>query len=121
MLGRKIELWLDGSFVSEKHNPGDIDLVVVITIQDFNSLTPSELALLFKYTAGENTKKLCDCDSYLLVTCSDNHGNEKEKKLLMQNKRYWLAQFGTDRANVDKGMIKLVIDPKFFGSENTDE
>jgi hypothetical protein len=121
MLGRKMELWLDGSFVSEKHNPGDIDLVVVITIQDYKSMTQGELELLYKYTSGGDTKKICNCDSYLLLTCSDSHGNEEEKNLLKQDEMYWLNQFGTDRANVAKGMVKLVIDPKIYNLENNDE
>ncbi len=93
----EMEIWVDGSFVTEKENPGDIDLVVVCQNEAVNSLPDDKqegLIQLFRNNA--ETKLRYECDAYFIL--DDMH-----------DKSYWRGLFGFDRNEVPKGIPRLKI------------
>lgn len=93
------EQWIDGSFVSKKLKPNDIDVLTfvpdaVYTIKDVELY---ELKKQFKP----------QIDAYYLCTFPENHPKFAETK---SDYFYWLNQFTKDRQKNSKGFIKIIID-----------
>ncbi len=102
-----VEHWIDGSFVSTKENPNDIDMLFIIDKEALDNL-PHDAQNIFsqelfnKNVAIEKYK----CDVYLLVRVPEEDPNY----LKFVNKRnYWRGQFGFDRYDIPKGIIKINI------------
>ena len=95
--GIRGNLWVDGSFVTRKLEPDDVDVVLEISelpeitpeqgnrLKWFGSLQPADVA-------QKRANYCCDC----YVTLSIGHD-------------YWLRQFGRDRSANPKGIIVLHI------------
>ena len=99
--GIPYEFWIDGSYATTKVNPNDADIVVFLQASVANSIFPisdyfrqkfSDLDIYFAYaTSPENQSKLTPYDY--------------QKAVNMRN--YWRGQFGFDRADNPKGIIKI--------------
>ena len=91
------EIWIDGSFVTNKTNPNDIDIVAFLEYQDYVGIF--ERVDCLKKLGKENF-----CDIYISISPNDMiSGNWK----LINNRNYWRGQFGFDREDNPKGMIKM--------------
>ena len=108
------DMWIDGSFVTQKSNPQDIDFVSFIdhTIYDEKEqLLDNQFR---KYGAKNFYGQLID--AYICVVHPSNH----EKAIITQSdERYWLNQFSYTKPNrqnkkYSKGFIKM----KFNGISN---
>lgn len=87
-------LWIDGSFITEKETPGDIDLVCLCHANDFDKLTADkqkEMAELLN-TAKHNFS----CDAYF---------TPHEDPVFPH---YWLGFFTFDRNRNPKGLIEII-------------
>ena len=92
-----MEIWIDGSFATQKEHPGDIDLVVVCEEDEVNNL-PAEKQLILKELFGNQkaTKLRYECDAYFVF----NDVNEKS---------YWRGLFGFDRNENPKGIARIKV------------
>ncbi|WP_439559149.1 DUF6932 family protein [Dyadobacter sp.] len=92
-----VEIWIDGSFVTMKPNPRDMDLVVFVKSADYD-----RLAMLFA-EIRQNVEVL---DVYFVRTYPLEH-----PKYFLTNfdKLDWQSFFGRNRQNVKKGIIKLLM------------
>ena len=93
------EIWLDGSFVTNKINPNDLDLVCFIEINDYVNNT-TEINRLRQLGLQNH------CDVYMAFSPNPL----LPPKLIGEftNKRnYWRGQFGFDREDNPKGRIKI--------------
>lgn len=90
-----IQLWVDGSFVTKKENPKDIDVVVFIGFQHIES-HHVHLATL--------KEKQEFVDLYYVKVFPDDHTNYQLTQL---DRLDWLHFFVTDRRNKRKGFIEL--------------
>lgn len=98
-VGIEFEVWLDGSFCTEKPDPSDVDLVIFAESHKLNSLDiamQQYLNILFDRT---NSKAVFGCD--VLFCVSDD----------INRRSYWRGWYGYDRAEKPKGIAKLVIAP----------
>lgn len=84
-LGITGELWLDGSFVCEKNDPDDIDLVVVIDPESIAHLTPLQEVVVARTFDHSSARAMFNCDVYC-VSSSDAVGVS-----------YWRGWFGFKR------------------------
>jgi hypothetical protein len=93
-----MEVWIDGSFATQKENPGDIDLVVVCSQDDVNNL-PNEKKLILNELFGDqkSTKLRYECDAYFII--NDMH-----------DKSYWRGLFGFDRNETPKGIARIMVE-----------
>jgi hypothetical protein len=93
------EQWIDGSFVSKKLKPNDIDIV---------SFVPSSIYTLKDmdlYALKQAFKP--QIDAYYICSFPENHPKFAETK---GDYFYWLNQFTKDRQKNSKGFIKIIID-----------
>lgn len=79
-------LWLDGSFVTEKINPNDIDLVMFVALTHFEALPHA--GRLAVQSAGEPQDG--GLDNYLSVDYPAGHAKHR---LSREMRAYWWRQF----------------------------
>jgi hypothetical protein len=101
-----VEQWLDGSYVTNKINPGDIDLVSLIDKDKVDCLAPDKQDQLKKLFAGPDTKLTHHCDSYFVPKVPDNHPH---KSSIDEALAYWENWFGTDRNGLPKGKVRTTV------------
>lgn len=95
------EFWVDGSFATTKVNPNDADLIIFVDYPDFVKMHSvwAQIQQQHPYL-----------DMY--IACAVN---EKTKQILSPNdynkvvnqRNYWRGQFGFDRQDNPKGIVKL--------------
>lgn len=101
-MGLAVEQFIDGSFVSTKNDPGDVDLVCLIDLDVVDALDPAVRPQFEALVSGQVTKGTHSCDSYFCPTVPDTH--PLYSKLRAQRK-YWMGEFGFDRVDTPKGIV----------------
>lgn len=99
--GMRGALWVDGSFTTEKLNPGDVDIIFVMDAKDFKVLLPTQKAF-FSWFSTNSLKAQYRCDNYGMVR-DDQHPNNEWMLA------YWMRQFGFSRANAMKGIAVITL------------
>lgn len=89
------EIWLDGSFLTLKDEPDDIDLLIVYDKNQLNSLTDYEKKILNSLFNRPTSKIRYDLD---ILICPNNDEN---------NRSYWRGWFGFTRNEVPKGIARF--------------
>jgi len=82
--------WINGSFVSSKRNPGDIDIVSLI---DYRVAEEKSLIIRSEFI-GEAVSKKYGIDAYLLIIYPENH---KLHSWTSTDLLYWNDWFGTSK------------------------
>ena len=103
--------WIDGSFVSTKANPKDIDLVTIVDYRDYERHLPK---IESRFT-GSKAREFYQVDAYIVPDYPVGH---RKFVFTKSDKSYWQSLFGKTRVNrakkqYDKGFIQL----KFQGYE----
>ena len=91
------EVWLDGSFCTEKVNPNDIDLVVFADPTELNGLDPATQSHLSGLLDRANARRQFGCD-VLFAQSND-----------MNMRSYWRGWYGFDRSEQPKGIVCLTV------------
>ena len=97
---RIYEIWVDGSFVTNKTNPNDVDVVVFVHAQDYMKLAQN----------WESVRSANRIDAYMtLAICDESKKALEESQYweFVNNRNYWRGQFGFDRNDLPKGIIVL--------------
>jgi hypothetical protein len=108
-LGPAFMEFLDGSFTSNKNDPGDIDLVGFADMYEVDALAPEQQAKLKALFAGPATKLTHSCDAYFLATVNENHPHFN---MFRAQRKYWMGEFGYDREDRPKGIVRFAVSPK---------
>lgn len=98
--------FVDGSFVTSKLNPGDVDLVCFMEQEEVDRLPREEQLKLEKLVSGPATKDEYCCDAYFAPVVPKTHPKFNE---CHRNRTYWLGEFGFDREDRPKGIAVLTI------------
>ena len=98
-VGVAFEVWLDGSFCTEKLDPNDIDLVVFADEHELNQLDPAVQRYLAGLLDRTTTRRQFGCD-VLFAPAGD-----------VDLRSYWRGWYGFDRLERPKGMAKLLVTP----------
>lgn len=96
-VGVKFEMWIDGSFTTEKVDPGDIDLVVFFDFNELNELPPETQARLVGLVDRHTAKQNFGCDVLMANKDDDNH------------RSYWRGWYGFDRNENPKGIARVAV------------
>lgn len=96
-------IWLDGSYLTMKINPNDIDLVVFYKPED---IPDEETAMKLKHIINNESRSL-RCDSYLCYTLEHIANKKNIPNDLIMLQTYWMGQYGFDREKRAKGLINL--------------
>lgn len=97
--GVTFEIWLDGSFSTDKVDPNDVDLVVFADADELNGLPPSIQTYLSGLLDRTTAKRQYGCD--VLFAPSGN----------MNMRSYWRGWYGFDRFEQPKGIACLAVSP----------
>ncbi len=97
------EQWINGSFVTQKENPKDIDLV---TFLDWEVYEKRENAILDKFWSFSLEDE--GIDSYLVRAYPSNHANFKETS---EYRKKWSNLYGRTRNETrTKGFLRLIFE-----------
>jgi Family of unknown function (DUF6932) len=99
-------LWIDGSFVTTKEHPGDIDLVSHLDGEALDALKPVDQMLLGGLVAGHWSRDLSGCDSFVVGVYPPGHNARGQYEAAAS---WWDSFFGNDRAGNAKGYVELEI------------
>lgn len=99
------ELWVDGSFLTKKIDPADVDLVLRLEPSFVDEASDSQLAIIDWF--GDDLAPQHHCDSYVFVEYPKGHDLEGEGEW---NRAYWIKQFGFSRGGDYKGILVLSIE-----------
>lgn len=94
------EQWIDGSFITQKENPKDIDLVTFLDFEVWETRGEEHLEKFWKFSLEDQC-----LDSYLVKSYPPNHRNYK---VFRSEQNRWNDLFGKDRESRTKGFLKLV-------------
>lgn len=89
----RFEIWVDGSFVTEKIKPGDVDIAIIFEPDEINNLPQNQIDFL--NTDQKILKIRYNLDVYYVP-------NDLHKK------SYWKGLFGFSRSEQPKGI------PRFY-------
>jgi hypothetical protein len=100
-LGVIAEIWVDGSFVTHKANPRDVDVVAIIPVRGrVGETTPSDILRAWR---EESHALNAACDLFVLPWFPAGHPDRWQTDALRD---YWLDEFGAHR---HKGVLVLRI------------
>lgn len=102
-------VWIDGSFVTRKLEPGDCDIVVSIDgIQVLDLANPVMAEFLRKRfdTERAQVKAVHHCDVYCFPDYPPGHPLHG---ITTDRSAYWQKQFGFDRSSRPKGMAVVTL------------
>ena len=98
-----MEIWVDGSFVTEKLNPADVDVVAKVDGKDYDASTQAQRDVL-KWLVGTDLRQQFMCHSFAFVQYEPGHLLAAEGEWW---RAYWLRQFGFNRNNEPRGLPVL--------------
>ena len=96
------DIWVNGSFLTEKIDPEDVDIVLRMEGAVYDQGT-SEQQQVIDWIAG-NLKVSHSCDSYVFYEYPDG---DPLHDLGEWMHAYWLRQFGFSREDDFKGLARL--------------
>lgn len=100
IIGTDFHQWIDGSFVTRKLNPDDIDFVTFVNAKIF-SHNEQKLNLLREYSRGQSLR----IDGYFVKNYPKDHKRFVQSYL---DSVHWMHDFGKDsRKGQSKGFIQL--------------
>ena len=94
------ELWIDGSFLTEKIDPEDCDMVLRIPGLFFDACTPEQQTAVDWVTEGAR-KTTHHCDAYAFPAYPEGHPDYWVGEYMYA---YWMKQWGFDRSENMKGI-----------------
>ena len=93
-------VWIDGSFMTQKVDPADVDLAVRLSYAALPNPGAEQQALLGRIVA----KQFGGCDSYVFVEYPAGHPQHAVGDMM---RAYWQRQFGFSRSDAFKGMAVI--------------
>lgn len=96
------EVWIDGSFTTEKPEPDDIDILLVLDFNALNSLPETLKPLVSTLLNREYVKLNYNIDVLLLP---ENHPEMDYQ----ERRSYWRGWFGFDRKENPKGLVRVML------------
>lgn len=95
--GLKAEIWIDGSFATQKPDPNDIDIIFFVDGLEANKLSPDLQAILVELNNRSLSQIRYNCDVFIFPNNNPD------------NRSYWRGWFGFSRDEQPKGIIRLYI------------
>jgi hypothetical protein len=103
-VGLTAEVWLDGSFLTEKIEPKDVDVLVKCSALEYDAGAPEQCAAIDWVIA--NQKVSLKCDSYALFDYPHGHPLHAEGEWWYS---YWHVKWGFSRQEDPKGIAVILL------------
>lgn len=95
-------MWVDGSFLTEKIDPEDVDLLLRISSNLYDNATLEQRETIHWFVdENGNLKTLYRCDCYVWLEFPHGHPAYNTSE---EQREYWTRQYGQSRRNVNKGI-----------------
>ena len=99
-----VEQWVDGSYITNKEDPSDIDLVTHIDALKANESAELQEDLT-KLLDNAHCKSQYRCDVYVIPIYPKELPDEY--RIYKKSEKYWSKWFGKDRAGNPKGIVEF--------------
>jgi hypothetical protein len=99
------KLWADGSFVTEKPDPEDSDVVFAVSGTEYDLMHDAKRSVV-DGVRDSRYKPTHLCHSFVLFEYPPGHALHK---FSVDMTAYWMRQFGTGHAGQPKGMALLTL------------
>lgn len=98
-LGISAEVWIDGSFTTQKNDPKDVDLAFILDSTEVDALPGNKQVIFSQLVVNRSKSKTrYNCDIHYF-----DHRDEERRA-------YYLNLFGSDRSELNpKGIFKIII------------
>lgn len=96
--------WLNGSYVTKKEDPGDIDMISFLD-PAVDQLDAADQVLLSTLVAEDLSRDLHGCHSFPVIAYPEGHPGHSA---YLGAKQTWAAFFGRDRDGNSKGYLEIV-------------
>lgn len=96
------EIWIDGSFVTKKENPTDVDLVAVVQSEFVDRATEDQVSTLRWISTNLRSTLLCHSFLHVEYDPFDRLG-----QISLWRRSYWIKQFGFGRNDGLKGIAVI--------------
>lgn len=106
------ELWIDGSFLTQKIDPDDVDVTLRLMSDAYGKMTVEQKSAISSFV-DESTKRNFRCHSFVYVEYPPGHPLYWEGEW---RKSYWIRQWGFSRANEMKGIALVSLSSQSGGS-----
>jgi hypothetical protein len=98
----KSEVWIDGSFLTTKIDPDDVDIVVIIEAQHVPVDTAASAWEILQRIVDQDFDQPLRCDSYLYCDVPSGHPQYLENEVW---RAYWIRPFCFTRKTETKGLV----------------
>jgi hypothetical protein len=98
------ELWVNGSFLTQKINPQDVDTVLCVASDFIDNASGLQIAKLHWLASNLRRSHLCDTYAFVEFPLSD-----PRYAVGASMRDYWTRQFGFGRANQSKGIAVVTL------------
>ncbi|HEV7222846.1 MAG TPA: hypothetical protein VGN42_09100 [Pirellulales bacterium] len=96
------ELWIDGSFVTEKIDPEDVDILLRVPSGVYDG--DAAKRTLIDWATHEERWDDHSCDSYKWIEYQAGHPLYADSE---DDRRYWTDWFGRSRKGTEKGIAVI--------------
>ena len=98
------ELWIDGSFVTEKIDPDDVDILIRVAYEEYVS-NPAKSAVV-DWASNVDLVRTHSCDAYRWIEYSRGHPSFRMSDTVREN---WTRTFGKSLRGVPKGIAVILL------------
>jgi len=95
--GIAAEVWIDGSYVTEKQSPNDIDAVFIVNHEEVAQLSKNAKARFMRFSDRTYIEDMYDCHLFILRDDQDDLKN------------YFGDWFGHSRSGEPKGLVRFYL------------
>lgn len=95
------DLWIDGSFLTEKIDPEDVDLTLRLTCEFVEGCSVAQQEMIAWFNQAEVLKQPYHCHSFAWVDFPHGHPLYWEGEW---DRAFWIRQWGFSQRNVRKGI-----------------
>ena len=102
--------WLDGSFVTAKENPEDLDVVTFLQADELDALSAEDQTTVLEFLQGQaRTKALYHCETFLVIVrpFDDRLYQRYEKDRADKNYLFGKTNFDKTGVALPKGFVSI--------------
>jgi hypothetical protein len=96
--------WIDGSFVTAKRDPADIDLATFIQAHHLATLPLRARKEVLKLTVAPFSRLAYGCHSFLVVAFPESH---PQHNFYLEGRGYWDRFWSASRSATPKGYLEI--------------
>lgn len=98
------ELWLDGSFLTQKIDPMDVDYLLRVG-SDIYDHDPEKRTIV-DWASSAELKDSCSCDAYKWIEYNVGHPLFADSE---RDREYWTNWYGVSRKGIRKGIAVVTL------------